>query len=269
MSAPNVTVYKEPWTTETIEFLQAAARAHMFDFNKVANAMNAHFSEKNVDGIICNVTELECRKAYTEVLLPPIDVEAFNKKLCEVSSKLTDINVDEMSVQEIMETLELRQEENEKMKERIFNRVLESLGPSTHAEAFQESPAYSIMKSNILERKRQKEADAVKAEKVAKEAEDRKWIEQERERLRRRHHPDSEDAQGIDPIIGQQYSSNGPDADTETDTDTDTHQTDLDNQADLSFNIEAVMANEHFNRLLEEIEKEVESRADEKEISKS
>jgi hypothetical protein len=238
------------WDEPALQELLGSTRRSMFDFNKVAGDMNAFLSSRGEHMV--TLSSEDCRLAYAANFLPSPSTDSADQVVDdEDEEKLAEINVDEMSFDEIMKVLQYRQDQNDRKKEKIFNRVLQSLGTSSESEVFHESPALSAMRVNILERKRQKEADAAMAVERARAREERQWIERERERLRKRHDPSSEDAQGIDP------ASSAPKAVVEDEID----------RLELpyaNFNIEDLLANEKFNALLEEIEKDFESRADEK-----
>lgn len=103
------------WTAESHALLQLETRRQKFDFEKVSVIIRNHYNDQ-----LTYLTAKDCRLAYaTEYIAQPI--------IEEEAEAIQNID-DSMSFNQIMEMVEIRNERSEKRKEKIFNRVLASLG---------------------------------------------------------------------------------------------------------------------------------------------
>ena len=173
------------WTAESHALLRDETRKLQFDFEKIASSIRYHFSHES-----CDVTATDCRIAYAQEYISQSAPEEQELKKLEIE--------DNMTFDEIMDVVETRNERSEKRKQKIFSRVLASLGTPSETIQLEESYELEKIKSNIAERKKLKQLEQERKEKNALDQEETRWIESEREKLRQRYTPGSVDAEGED-----------------------------------------------------------------------
>ena len=171
------------WDSETHAVLRDETRKLQFDFEKIATSIRGHFSH-----LICEVTANDCRIAYAQ--------EYLSQTVAEESEPINLEIEDSMTFEEIMDVVEIRNERSEMRKQKIFSRVLASLGNPSEAMVIEESSELEKIKFNMAEKKRYKQLEQERKEKNALELEEIRWIESEREKLRQRHLPGSVDSEG-------------------------------------------------------------------------
>lgn len=171
------------WTAESTAALQEQTREHQFDFEKVAIEVRTLYKHLN-----CEVTPSDCRIAYANHYLS-------NTKESEFEA--TDLDIDDsMTFEEIMDVVEVRNERSERRNQKVFERVLASLGSVSDTLPLEESAELDKIKSTVLERKVQREMEQERIKVKALEDEENKWIANEREKLRLRHLPECADSDG-------------------------------------------------------------------------
>lgn len=172
------------WTTESTTVLRDQTREHKFDFEKVAFAIRVLYKHLN-----CEVTSSDCRVAYANNYL---------SNTIENESDATDLDIgDSMSFEEIMDVVAIRNDRSEQRNRKVFDRVLASLGSVSESLPLEESIELEKIRSNLLERKYQKQMERERIENRALKAEENKWIASEREKLRQRHLPDFANSEGM------------------------------------------------------------------------
>lgn len=263
------------WTEELLANVGPLAREHKFDWSTVANHLRTQASSAfNVSpdsDRLAFITPQSCRTAFatqSQVKLPPttsIPVEALKAPAVAATSTPADeassptdgyvpvsqMNFDNMSVDEILAAVEQEEERLRKKKEDVFRRVLHSLTDgqslSSQAAAVHDSATVAFYES-----KRIREEARQKAEARRRDHEERLRIEKEREQLRRRFEKDSEDAQGGNPVLDSEakYREDGD------------FSYDWEQQA-ANVNLEAIFGNNHsdIDDFLTELEEEFESQA--------
>jgi hypothetical protein len=174
------------WTVESTAALHDQTREHKFDFEKVAIEVRILYKHLN-----CEVTACDCRVAYANLYLS-------NTKKNEFETATLDIN-DSMTFEEVMDVVEIRNERSERRKKKVFERVLASLGSVSNTLPLEESVELEKIKSNLQERKMQREMEQERIRIKALNDEENKWIANERENLRRRHLPGCADSKGKYP----------------------------------------------------------------------
>ena len=234
-----------------INRLVAETRRAGFDFEKVAQALSSE------DGHVYTAAEIRLR--YASTFLVTSEGKDEEEKVEEIT--------DGMSFHDVMEVIENRSERNERRKEKVFNRVLVSLGSGSSAkEAPQETPELQLIKTTMDERKRKKEREHEQKLKELKEKEEVEWLARERERLKQRNEPGSIDAEGEIP----QFVMEGEGAEKKMNMRTITEEgevTDGDGtnkegeDGGYDFDVEKVFGDENLDILLEQIEKELEAQA--------
>lgn len=158
---------------------------------------------------------------------------------------------DNMTIEEILATVEQEEERLRKKKEDVFRRVLHSLTDgeplSSEAAAVHDSATVAFYES-----KRMREEAREKAAARRREKEERLQMEEEREQLRRRFEEDSEDARGINPILDSEAKYK----EEEISMDWKEHEA-------KPVDLEAIFGNNHsdIDDFLTELEEEFESHA--------
>lgn len=169
----------------------------------------------------------------------------------EEHNSVSNMDFDNMTVDEIFAAVEQDEERLRKKKEDVFRRVLHSLTDgqplSTEAEAVHDSATIAFYESKKL-----REETRLKADARRRDQEERQRLEKEREQLRRRFEEDSEDAKGVNPILDSEakYREDGDFA------------YDLKAQS-ANVNLESIFGNNHsdIDDFLTELEEELESQA--------
>lgn len=261
------------WTEELLANVGPLAREYKFDWSTVANHLRAQASAAfNVSADseqLAFISPQSCRTAFatqSQVKVPPttstpteaLKDPAVAATLTDEASSSSDgyvpvsqMNFDNMSVDEILAAVEQEEERLRKKKEDVFRRVLHSLTDgqslSSQAAAVHDSATVAFYES-----KRIREEARQKAEARRRDHEERLRIEKEREQLRRRFEKDSEDAQGSNPVLDSEakYREDGD------------FSYDWEQQA-ANVNLEAIFGNNHsdIDDFLTELEEEFESQA--------
>lgn len=197
------------WDSQSITHLRKVTRQSKFDFALVCNMMKTYFSEVNKTGIESSVSVDICRRIFAGDYYSDSTPPAVRPKEEAVKTQpsLADEN---LSYNQIMEIIQLKEEENSKKQEKVFNRVLSSL------KNFDDDPVSTELKkqieqdtSQILsvmeERRKEKLAERKRQQAILEEKEEQRQLQRQREALKSRYEDNSEDSKGIDPL-----SSNFP-----------------------------------------------------------
>ena len=183
----DIRLFKMEFTPEFVEFVRKTTRSCQFDFNKVAERVNA--SAEGGAALHMPITADLCRELFAQ--------DYSFSQAREAESTIRDSStVGELSVQEILLQQELRQLENDKKIEKIFQRVLTTLETA-------ESVTLEDDNEIVLARQRYKEHKAhekYKKEQAEELQREQLFLEEQRIALSRRFDTDSEDVKGIDPF---------------------------------------------------------------------
>jgi hypothetical protein len=257
----------EDWPIELISLLNQLTRVYTFDWEKVSTCL-VDFVKK--DHLKPKITAEICRRKFAQsnsVQIPDTKEDEETSKM--PSNDITQITAggisyENLTIEELMETV-ARNEANLKIrKEQIFQRVLDSLG-GDNSESIQllTDPAISAYQESL----RKKE----QMEKLKKQREDdiieRQKFEKERELLKKRFEPDSEDAVGEYPAFDSSVTSN---VNYDSEVKLQIHQSGGAEEASFinQFSINSLLEHEEFDRILSELEKELDSQAIGKEEGK-
>jgi hypothetical protein len=255
----------EDWPIELINLLNQLTRVYTFDWEKVSTCLRDFV--KN-DHLKPKITAEICRRKFAQSNSVQIPDTKEDEETSETPSnditKITAGGYENLTIEELMETV-ARNEANLKIrKEQIFQRVLDSLG-GDNSESVQllTDPAISayqesLRKKEQLEKlKRQREDDIIERQK----------FEKEREQLKKRFEPDSEDAVGEYPAFDSNVTSN---VNYESEMKLQIHQSGGAEETSFinQFSINSLLEHEEFDRILSELEKELDSQAIGKEEGK-
>ena len=139
-----------------------------------------------------HITAEECRKCFS--------VEYFEKSEKKEISPPTEVVDCKSDLDEILKRQEILEIESYRKREIVFKRVLSCL----ETDEKRNSDVPSDIQAAIDEMKRNRAQSLMEKEKRSQEARERQILKEQREALRNRFNPLSEDAQGIDPLAGFQ-----------------------------------------------------------------
>lgn len=262
------------WKAVVLEQLTVITREKQFAFDQVALSMQKFCTENSVDIPFTSITPEECRRQFSASYLGTDEPE-----VCDARSD-TAIAVDEFlqtnyTFDEAMEFAEKLQADSYARQESIFTRVFESLeGEGGFVGGGEVSvPIAPDVLAAWNERKSRSEREAQQKLKLKLEQEERIFLDAQRERLLHRFDPDSEDAQGVDPLARSTRragSATGADADDKSNHSEDSFEDDLDSKFmtdnDLylqnNFKIHDFVNSDEFEVILEVLEKELASQPD-------
>jgi hypothetical protein len=176
------------FTYEFVEYVRKTTRACQFDFIQVAQQVNASAEGKS---LASPITAEICRHIFAQ----DYSILASSKQEKPANASL-DSSSNEMSIQDILLQTELRQLENDKKIEKIFQRVLNTL-ETADTIALDEDDEIVLARQRYKENKAYEKYKKEQAEELHRE---QLLLEEQRLALSRRFDEGSEDAQGIDPF---------------------------------------------------------------------
>jgi len=232
-------------TNELIDFIRVTTRQYQFDFNKVAEAVNALANDGQVH-IDQPISAQQCRELFAQdYATESVSTDSINTK------QVTTVMVEEehISIESVLRQQEIRRAENDKKMELIFQRVLSTL-ETTDKVALSENDEIVVARRRQVEMKEQERY--AKAQLEAEQRE-QKFLDEQRMALRRRFEDGSEDTQGIDPFAEKQSQPPQP-----TDT-LDSHPM-LSEDVIRDFSMERLLDTAEFDQLLTQIEQDIDSR---------
>jgi hypothetical protein len=288
------TVNNDDWDRDLINELNQCTRKLIFDWSKIASYLSNWTKERKLEIII---TPELCRKQFALLNIIALPDETNQENHISNGNQQSEPDIttkkekekikplstpyDHLSVEELLEKVEKNEEEMTKRKEEIFQRVLLSLGGGEEGSGSEPiqllvDPAISAYQQAIAE-KRKKEK---KKQQRIEEAEEKERLDREREILRNRFDPNSEHAQGEYPEFFKENPSEVSSAQQKgiiflsffllsivssaalDKLDYDYHPK-QDHEIHLihHFNIESLVQHEEFDRILSELEKELDSQA--------
>ncbi len=175
-------------------------RKCQFDFNTVAVFMKDWCQQNNKTGIDDKITPLVCRKIYADYFSKLESIKNQNtiiedtqvKPLIKPTVTFDVSKYDNLSFDDMMTIIKQQENENMRLKENIFDRVLSSLKEGTSESDIREynkmvETEVSLMQALVNEQKREKEISNEKALKAALEKKEREEMDIQREILRNRH----------------------------------------------------------------------------------
>ncbi len=195
---------------EVEEEVYNATRQCQFDFNAVSILMKAWCDATNKSIIEHKLTPSACRKIYADYFSKLENIK--NKSVAKEDIPLETVTkpiikfdvskYDNLSFDDMMEIIKQQENENMRLKENIFDRVLSSLKEGTNESNSHEynklvEPDVSLMQALVNEQKREKELLNEKAHKIALEKKEREEMEIQREILRNRHTVDNSNEQDV------------------------------------------------------------------------
>mmetsp|Transcript_16471 Transcript_16471/g.15792 ORF Transcript_16471/g.15792 Transcript_16471/m.15792 type:complete len:650 (-) Transcript_16471:38-1987(-) len=268
-----MSTFKYSWTEESHSLLQAETRKNQFDFEKVSNAIKDHYSDSGLkpDSGHGSLTANDCRMEYAKQYLsqPPISNELESSQKLEIE--------DDMTFEQIMEIVEIRKVRSDKRKEKIFNKVLNALGHIGETNLTEDSEEIEQIKFNLAEKKRYDLMEIERKETMRINQEEDKWLAEARERLKERYSPGSVDGEGEgsfpypSPPSGLMMEGAGQGliggAEEKSMIKDDIHE--VDKGLPYTFDAENLFENEYLDVILEQIEKELEANAQDKNDSRT
>lgn len=248
---------KDPWPQEVLYELNLSTRSLLFDWDRVATHLAAFVKGKHSLVISAQI----CREKFAEFnsehpfsnhnKMSDISViSAHERGVRDGGERSTTSMYEQMSLEELIETVDRNEREMKLKKEQIFQRVLNCLGEFEYdrSQVMLEDPAISAYQHALSKRIEGHRLQILKNEELL----EKERLERERESLRRRFDPDSEDCIGENPEI---FVKDGDVADLKTEETSHLANT---------FSMQNFIEGEEFERVLSELEKELDSHAMEK-----
>lgn len=245
------------WPSELNDYLQQVTRELQFDWGSIGKAVSNFVIEKNIE-VGFDITPSICRIQFSnrfdhskyETALKEVskstDPKMLENEQLSSSTPLNMSNIEHLSLDELIQYVNEREVENEKRKEALFKRVLDSLGGNSSLESEQ---IHDVVTSAFKQSTKEKEKLKRLQEKQAAESEENKRLLEERKKLKDRFAPDSVDQEGSNllPFYPLETSIN--------------EQSTLENEVPiLTAKFEDIIDND-FDALLTDLEREFELQA--------
>lgn len=292
----------KPWDESTIALLINATRALKFDWNAIANKLSAEVSHLIITPAICRQQYAKEYSKNVKDETPSVIIQATpSPATVEASKAVIWDSFDKMSLDELIDHVNKKEQEMNLRKEAIFQRVLNSLGNSEDANS-QLSDAMTAeiedVKKKYFESVQQKELEKLSKQQLAYDQQEKASIEKERQKLKKRFDADSVDNIGENPLgdagmsgvssssvasalsasdsaaLAQLLGSrelSGSAADKQlfasllkNNTSAPNAATVTEAPAELSTDLESILMGDQFDILLSEIEKELDSQSQDK-----
>ena len=161
-----------------------------FDWSAVEISMR-DYAQRSATPV--TITAATCREVYSKHFMQTRNTERITEV---IATRHTVPNLERMSLEELIQHVDRKELELVRRKEKIFKRVLNSIGGDQGVTLELKDAAQTAYQQSV----EAKELVRLKREKVEQEAREREQLEMERERLRARFEPDHVDAQGDDPL---------------------------------------------------------------------
>lgn len=281
---------EQVWDSNTISLLVSITRELKFDWNAVAKKLSAEITHLTINPTICRqqYTKEYSKNAKdeTSVVTNTVTVDPSKVEIWE--------SFDKMSLDELIQHVNKKEQEMNTQREAIFQRVLNSLGSSEDIDSqLSDAMAAEIdeVRKKYFESVQQKEIDKLNKQQLAFEHQEKMNIEQERQKLKKRFDADSVDNIGDYPLgdldvadqvkvtnVGSALSANDSAALAQLLSNSQISGSTADKQlfaslvkngnaepeAVLSTDLESILMGEQFDILLSEIEKELDAESQDK-----
>ncbi len=208
MSGDGSPPHDHNWPRDLIHFLNQTTRDCRFDWKEIHSRVTNYIVENKVHGIVeANVSVAVCREVFAAVNTVQPPAPTVQSATDNQRRKLTSDVLESLTLEELIEHVEKTEQEMNKRKEEIFQRVLHSLGGSV---AENSASSGNILQGGVVEddatiayHKLQQERDEIKRKQEERifEQRERERLAKERDLLRKRFDADSEDAQGEYPTL--------------------------------------------------------------------
>lgn len=236
------------WPNELIIYLTHIVREHKFNWPLISDSVShfaANLSTSNTIDITTITPEM-CRRQFAASYDYEHINTAIESNIDKEKEEIYKVNMDDLSLEQLIEHVDKKEKYIEKRKEEVFKRVLDSLGGSdvTSEKDISNDVAISAFKESL----RVKESKSLQREQLLHAQEEKKQLEKERQKLKNRFEPGSIDQEGDNPL----------DHIFETNASSSVSNHSLEINVDLQLNND-------FDAILSELERELEARAPDKE----
>lgn len=175
--------------SSVIQLVRQLTRECRFDFHEVATKLNEYTASRRF-------TPEECRIIFANDYVPPAEI-------VPMPAPTAPVEEEPLTFDQVLERQRLRQEQNAKRHEELFQRVLSSLETPDVISA-PLPPDILAARQHRLEMQRQQELH----EQRLQERDEMRSLQSQRELLRRRYDAGSKDAEGVNiPIAAPQAES--------------------------------------------------------------
>eukprot|EP01040_Poterioochromonas_malhamensis_P000966 gene966-1025_t len=242
------------WPESLIEELNTATRLYLFDWERIATHLQQFVVARELSIHISpdNCRENFAANASNDPQNRSIGDYPENEGFHFIQERKAHSlpSYEGMSLEDLIETVDRNEREMKRKKEEIFQRVLNSLGEFEFDQSLilQEDPAISAYQTAISKRIENDRIQLLKYEEFL----EREKLGKEREKLKKRFDPDSEDCLGENPQI------------MEKDKHVDSEFDEIPAEISESFSLQSFIEGEEFERVLTELEKELDAQAMEK-----
>ena len=255
---------------EAVEsFVKKTTREHAFDFDKVSLALNEAIkfgSVSNPDG--GTFSAQDCREIFSngynaeEVVVPGSSMNVEVEVMPPAPPSDTLVREPPKNFKEALAFQKDLESETARRSEDVFSRVLTSLGGSR--DTMQEAMSLSKEISDMLASREQAKADKAQRELDAQaEREEAEFLQKQKERLQNRFAPGSEDNEGENPLEEYMFKAQ------------ERPQSIEDTMMDAAlavvgpFKFDDILADPNFDRLLDELEADLDASAESTAVEKS
>jgi len=251
---------------DLVDFLQREVRQCAFDFDRVAAKVNESIKDGKIASVgrESNYTALECRNMFASAYnsnskvdkppsVPTSSIIREKKELEPLPPPSATSAPGMTTFSQVAAYQKSLEEASARRREDVFARVFESLGGGKG-----NSPDDVVVLSqeirDIMEaKKREKAEKELKEMELKREKEEQAYLKAQREQLQHRFDPQSEDTQGIDPFAHRDLDSGKDDP---SDYVAEEIAAALGN-----FEIENLLAHPEFDKLLGDLENELDRSA--------
>jgi hypothetical protein len=263
----------EIWAdSKLLNELNVVARKFLFDWNKISHHLASFIANEGIS--VDDISPASCRTQFAacnSVVLPTDgSISGNHNQVAASTTTVTDNLVksedkpkepnpyEHYTLEELMAHVEKNEEIMKKRKEEIFQRVLDSLGGEAETVTLLADPAISAYQEAIHAKQEKEKARLLKQQ----ELQEKEKLDKEREQLKKRFDPDSEDAIGYYPEFTTLETNQKQDlAFAEQHDASSTESFNPVSNILNSFSIENFIQGEEFDRILSELEKELDSQA--------
>ena len=192
------------WDKNTIALLVQTTRELKFDWNAISKKLASEVRHVEINPAICRQQYAKEYSKNTKEEAPVVSVSSTAAPVVAEPNK-AEIweNFDKMSLEELIDHVNKKEQEMNTRKEAIFQRVLDSLGNSESVDSqLSDAMVAEIedVKKKYFDSMQQKELDKLNKQQLAFDQQEKLNIEKERQQLKKRFDADSVDNIGENPL---------------------------------------------------------------------
>jgi hypothetical protein len=182
----------EVWEGEILVALNSAASRLKFNWQEISVFLR-EYAQSNSSHSALTINAAICREVYAQNFIHLNKGDHVTTAIASMHAE--GPNIEELTLEELIKHVDKKEQELDRKKQQIFQRVLDSLGGSSVTATFNDAVTSAYSRAQET-----KELDRLKRIQIQKEAEERRMLEQERAKLRSRFAPGSVDEEGENPL---------------------------------------------------------------------